>query len=769
MQNGLIRTARAWHGLTFSRQRRHRMNGSSSRLRQRGSLSEMAIAIPVLLLLGLSTLQGSLIYHGKSTLNYATFEAARTGAVHHGQEGAMRHELGIRLAPLQGGDGSTERAATAILMARTLVENRLQTRIRIVNPTADAFSDWGFDDPDSGELMIPNSHLRHQPNSIGSTSGVTLRDANLLKIEVTHGLELKVPLVGALLAKTLMLFDPENTVFYAQNQLPLKSVATVRMQSPAWKSAITEAADHVAVAESDSAALIEEGDTDGAGEGNDPTGEEEHGGDTSDEQADGSDDGDDLEPTDGSDQNDGDKEEDAEDEIACETSWDDERYQSADEGNWWNPLDWGDEIKAAAAVVWDFFSGLVAGMGEQVSDLLELIKDPSVMLDIAKAFIDDPKGVIEGMLTELGADVDKLMQCGPGDIGQLVGQSLNPALAIRIVGRLAGSTRLGRYADDLEAREVCASFPAGTPIWTPEGSVFIEVLKTGDVVDARDEQTLLNAPQRITATHGRVAEGYHRIETELGVIEATSEHPFWVQGKGWVEAKAIAWEDPIATASGDVVAYSNTYVEEATPVFNFSVESTPSYFAGEMGLWVHNAGPCRIPWTQPLPNFPNVTLRGIRTPNLFTGSPTRTQSLLRDRMALHYNLQSNSNLPSNARWQAHHVIPFEFRNNPMLNRLGIDINSIDNGIPLPCSSGTCSAIHNGSHSRYSAAVRQFLQDVEKMNVSDSVKRDVLIRGIEESREGLAKNNPPLRNSDGATVQQWNDVFNDVLEEYAEET
>ena len=82
----------------------------------------------LLLLLGLSTLQAILIYHGKSTLNYATFEAARTGAVNHAQEGAMRHELGIRLAPLQGGDGSTERAATAILKARTFVENRLQTR-----------------------------------------------------------------------------------------------------------------------------------------------------------------------------------------------------------------------------------------------------------------------------------------------------------------------------------------------------------------------------------------------------------------------------------------------------------------------------------------------------------------------------------------------------------------------------------------------------------------------------------------------------------------
>jgi len=155
----------------------------------------MAMAIPVLLLLGLSTLQGSLIYHGKSTLNYATFEAARTGAVNHAQEGAMRHELGIRLAPLQGGDGSTERAATAILKARTFVENRLQTRIRIINPTINAFNDWGVDDPDTGELLIPGeltwSAYAPDEDSFGSypvNSSLTVRNDSEQSVSISrHG------------------------------------------------------------------------------------------------------------------------------------------------------------------------------------------------------------------------------------------------------------------------------------------------------------------------------------------------------------------------------------------------------------------------------------------------------------------------------------------------------------------------------------------------------------------------------------------------------
>jgi len=72
---------------------------------------------PVLFLLGMGTLQAGLLYHNKTILNYATYEAARVGATRHAQRKPMRKELGIRLAPIIGGDGSLEKAAGA--MART--------------------------------------------------------------------------------------------------------------------------------------------------------------------------------------------------------------------------------------------------------------------------------------------------------------------------------------------------------------------------------------------------------------------------------------------------------------------------------------------------------------------------------------------------------------------------------------------------------------------------------------------------------------------------
>jgi len=221
----------------------------STATRQRGaSMAEFITIAPILMLIGLGTVQAGLVYHGKTTLNYATFEAARAGATRHAQPGPMRRELGARLGAIYGGDGSTEMVANAIARSMIELESPVNldgslappTRLEILNPTIEAFDAWGKPSLEhDNRTVIPNSHLRHQNASAGAgTPGLTLRDANLLKIEVTHGFELKVPLVSKLLTGALTVIDPENALFYAAGRLPIKSVATVRMQSEAWKESI---------------------------------------------------------------------------------------------------------------------------------------------------------------------------------------------------------------------------------------------------------------------------------------------------------------------------------------------------------------------------------------------------------------------------------------------------------------------------------------------------------------------------------------------------
>jgi len=221
----------------------HRPSSPASAVQRGASTAEFIVVAPVLLFLGFGAVQLGLIYHGRTILNYATFEAARTGAVNHALPEPMRRELAERLAPILGGDGSAAKAAEAI--ARSIVDlesplgpdgmPRPATTVTRLSPTPAAFADWGVHDPVAGRTVIPNSHLRHRHAvEAPGESGVSLRDANVLEIEVTHGFELKVPVVGRVLTTALAMADPENAAWYAADRLPLSSVATVRMQSDAW-------------------------------------------------------------------------------------------------------------------------------------------------------------------------------------------------------------------------------------------------------------------------------------------------------------------------------------------------------------------------------------------------------------------------------------------------------------------------------------------------------------------------------------------------------
>ncbi len=218
-----------------------------------GTLVEIAITAPVLLLLGLGIVQTALLLHAKTTLNYAVFEAARKGAVTHAQQAPMRDELALRLAPLFGGSGDTASSVRALARSSLDARDPRFTRLAVISPSRQAFADWAVYNPQSGELEIPNSHLRqrHSERRPKPVSGVDLQTANLLSIEVTYGYKMTVPLVGKLAARMLLRFDPANAVFYLADRLPIKSIATVRMQSPARADNTIVAGETITVSETE--------------------------------------------------------------------------------------------------------------------------------------------------------------------------------------------------------------------------------------------------------------------------------------------------------------------------------------------------------------------------------------------------------------------------------------------------------------------------------------------------------------------------------------
>ncbi len=167
------------------------------------AMVEFLIVIPVLILLIFGAIQIGFIYSAKTTLNYATFQSARLAAVNNGTYSAMRRGLIRGLAPLFSSSASLTSIKNDIESgidssgtkrdASTEVDN--YTRIIRVNPQSSLFSVSAFGVMnDDGIYEIPNDNLMYRPST--EVSGVSIQDANLLKIRVQYCYKLMIPLVN---------------------------------------------------------------------------------------------------------------------------------------------------------------------------------------------------------------------------------------------------------------------------------------------------------------------------------------------------------------------------------------------------------------------------------------------------------------------------------------------------------------------------------------------------------------------------------------------
>lgn len=208
--------------------------------RQRGAaIVEAVIALPILLVVILGAIQFGLIYEAKATLNHASLQAARAGAVSNAQPDAIRRGLARGLAPLYSPESSLQGVASTV--ARINTGLLADARIRILNPTREAFADFGEQIDSVRE--IPNDRLHARSTAIGAQSGLNIQDANLLKVEITYGYELKVPLVNWFIARVLLglrgggrAMDAFEQQLLRRTLLPIVATSMVRMQSPARMS-----------------------------------------------------------------------------------------------------------------------------------------------------------------------------------------------------------------------------------------------------------------------------------------------------------------------------------------------------------------------------------------------------------------------------------------------------------------------------------------------------------------------------------------------------
>jgi len=204
---------------------------------QRGAaIVEAVVALPILLAVILGTIQFGFIHEAKAVLNHAVLQAARTGAVSNAEPDAIRRGLARGLAPLYVQGSSLQDVATTV--ARLNTQLRSDAQIRILNPTREAFDDFAVEV--GGLRQIPNDRLHMRSTGIGERSGLNIQDANLLRVQVTYGYELKVPLVDWFISRALLRIrrslgnpSPFEQQLLARTRLPIVATSTVRMQSPA--------------------------------------------------------------------------------------------------------------------------------------------------------------------------------------------------------------------------------------------------------------------------------------------------------------------------------------------------------------------------------------------------------------------------------------------------------------------------------------------------------------------------------------------------------
>ena len=119
----------------------------------------------------------------------------------------------------------------------------------------------------------------------------------------------------------------------------------------------------------------------------------------------------------------------------------------------------------------------------------------------------------------------------------------------------------------------------------------IEKIEKGDFVMSRDEHTGETKPKQVFSTPVRTVSGTTTVQLSTGeVIKTTNEHPFYIQGKGFVLAGRLKAGMMCVTNSSDNVQITKIEdnIDEAHLVYNLGIMDFHTYFVGNSSIWVHN-------------------------------------------------------------------------------------------------------------------------------------------------------------------------------------
>ena len=140
--------------------------------------------------------------------------------------------------------------------------------------------------------------------------------------------------------------------------------------------------------------------------------------------------------------------------------------------------------------------------------------------------------------------------------------------------------------------KAASCFIAGTLVATAAGMKAIETIRPGDLVLSANAETMETGYKPVLETYVRKVNKLVHLTVNGEKITTTEDHPFYVNGQGFVHAIDLCIGSELVNSSGEIVKIESIFREslkdDVETVYNFKVDDYHTYFVGINGILVHN-------------------------------------------------------------------------------------------------------------------------------------------------------------------------------------
>ncbi len=136
-----------------------------------------------------------------------------------------------------------------------------------------------------------------------------------------------------------------------------------------------------------------------------------------------------------------------------------------------------------------------------------------------------------------------------------------------------------------------ACFTEDTLVLSKDGFIKIKDIKINDLVYSENPLTGEKGYKRVVRLFVKETKLLIHIFVGEEEIKATENHPFWVEGRGWVTAGSLEAGDVLRTQDGKDIIIDKVefeHLEKPVKVYNFEVEDFHTYFVSGTPVLVHN-------------------------------------------------------------------------------------------------------------------------------------------------------------------------------------